>query len=69
MQLLPPTLLAASCLPLLFVIRACSGMWDQERLGVEGWTVDVSMSVSLNSADERPEAERVAWACGAWKKR
>jgi len=44
-------------------------MWDQERLGVEGWTVDVSMSVSLNSADERPEAERVAWACGAWKKR
>lgn len=44
-------------------------MQDQERLGVGGWTVDVSVSVSLNSANERHRAERVACAWGAWRKR
>lgn len=67
--MLPPALLAVSYLPLLLVTHACFGMQDQERLGMDGRTVDVSVSVSLNSADESPGAERVACAWGVWRKR
>lgn len=67
--MLPPALLAVSCLPLLLVTRACFGTQDQERLGMGGWTVNVSVSALLNSADARHRAERVTCAWGVWRKR
>lgn len=58
-----------SHLPLLLVIHACSDLWGQERLEMGAWGVDVSVSVSLNSNDERHRTGRVACALDVWRKR
>lgn len=67
--MLSPALLSVSCLPVSLGTHVCSGTRDQDRLGVGGWTVGVSASVSLNSADDRRRVMGVACTWSVWRKR